>query len=66
MNGAMHAQIDGPLKAGDTVTFKVVNNYLVSSFGGAKSLVLSHPSSLGTPNSYWPNSFLILGSLVSD
>ncbi|KAG5185530.1 CDC50/LEM3 family [Tribonema minus] len=59
-----YGKISQSLAKGTTVTFNVVNNFLVSSFGGSKSLVMSHVSDLGAPNVYWPQSFLVIGFLV--
>mmetsp|Transcript_833 Transcript_833/g.1219 ORF Transcript_833/g.1219 Transcript_833/m.1219 type:complete len:341 (-) Transcript_833:54-1076(-) len=59
-----YGRIEQALSAGDTVDFSIVNNFVVESFEGSKSIVLAHMGSLGGSNNYWVVSFFTMGGVV--
>lgn len=59
----IYGRIKGPFEKGDTLTFTVLSNFEVRSFGGSKALVISTISPLGGRNKYVGTSFVVVGSV---
>lgn len=57
----LYAWIDQPIPAGQTLTFRIKNNYVVTRFRGSKSLIVSTTSIFGGRNAYFPAMFLGVG-----
>jgi hypothetical protein len=59
----LYGRINGNFKSGDTLSFVVVANFEVRSFGGAKSLVITTASQFGGKNPGLGLAFIVVGSL---
>ena len=57
----LYGYIEQPIPAGTTLTFRILCNYVVESFGGSKSLVVSTNNILGGKNSYLGRTFYVVG-----
>jgi hypothetical protein len=59
----LYGKIHDSLKKGDVLTFQVISNFEVDSFGGSKSLVLSNLGEFGGKNSFLGISYIVVGSI---
>lgn len=57
-------RIEDGLSAGDTITFNITANYVVTFFDGTKSIVISTTGSLGGRNPYWGQSMPAIGAVA--
>lgn len=57
----LYGRIDGDLAPNETLSFEIVNNFPVDSFGGSKGLVLSTSSWIGGKNLFLGLAFIMLG-----
>lgn len=59
----LYGKIHDSLKKGDILTFQVVANFEVDSFGGSKSIVISNLGEFGGKNSFLGISYIVVGSI---
>ena len=59
----LYGIIDSDIAAGDSIIFRIKNNFEVLSFGGSKSLVLSNLKTTGSPNYALAYTYFFVGSL---
>lgn len=59
----LYGKIHDSLKKGDVLTFQVIANFEVDSFGGSKSLVISNLGEFGGKNSFLGISYIVVGSI---
>jgi len=57
----LYGYIDQSIPAGNTITFQIDANFVVESFGGTKSLILSTNNIFGGKNDYLGRSFIWFG-----
>jgi hypothetical protein len=60
----LYGIISGPFSKGQKLRFEIEANFLVSSFGGTKTLVISTLTSLGGRNEYIGISFVVVSVLA--